>query len=219
MDTVLQAGDRLFGISADDDTFVPSGLEAFPVDPALLQIARRPRKPAPERCLIVGWNRSGATIICELEHYVPRGSRTTVFSDSYNVAKQIREACGRTPNQKIDVLEGDTTERSLLDKLNIADYDHVIVLANSGLEPQEADARTLVTLLHLRDIAERDETPFSIVSEMLDLRNRELAEVAGVDDFIVSEHLISLMMSQLSEDAELFAIFADIFDPRVRRST
>lgn len=43
---------------------------------------------------------------------------------------------------------------------------------------QEADAITLVTLLHLRDIAEKDETPFSIISEMLDLRNRELAEVA-----------------------------------------
>jgi hypothetical protein len=89
----------------------------------------------------------------------------------------------------------------------------VIVLANSQLEPQHADARTLVTLLHLRDIAQRDDTPFSIVSEMLDLRNRELAEVAGVDDFIVSEHLVSLMMSQLSENADLFAVFQDIFDP------
>jgi hypothetical protein len=34
-----------------------------------------------------------------------------------------------------------------------------------------------------------------------------------VDDFIVSEHLISLMMAQLSENAELFDVFADIFDP------
>jgi hypothetical protein len=68
-------------------------------------------------------------------------------------------------------------------------------------------------LLHLRDIAERAKTPFSIVSEMLDLRDRELAEVAQVDDFIVSEHLISLMMAQLSENAELLGVFADIFDP------
>jgi hypothetical protein len=70
-----------------------------------------------------------------------------------------------------------------------------------------------VTLLHLRDMAEKDETPFSIVSEMLDLRNRELAEATEVDDFIVSEHLVSLMMSQLSENAELFDVFKDIFDP------
>jgi hypothetical protein len=34
-----------------------------------------------------------------------------------------------------------------------------------------------------------------------------------VDDFIVSEHLISLMMAQLSENAELMAVFTDIFDP------
>lgn len=89
----------------------------------------------------------------------------------------------------------------------------MIVLAYNNLEPQQADARTLVTLLHLRDIAGSDKTPFSIVSEMLDLRNRELAEVTGVDDFIISEHLVSLMMSQLSENASLFAIFTDIFDP------
>ncbi len=56
-------------------------------------------------------------------------------------------------------------------------------------------------------------TPFSIVSEMLDLRNRELAEVTDVDDFIVSDHLVSLMMAQLSEDADLHAVFTDIFDP------
>ena len=95
---------------------------------------------------------------------------------------------------------GDTTDRALLDELNAADYDHVIVLSYTGLDIQAADAKTLITLLHLRDIAEKDETPFSIVSEMLDLRNRELAEVAQVDDFIVSDHLISLMMTQLSEN-------------------
>jgi len=111
------------------------------------------------------------------------------------------------------VEEGETTDRDLLNKLGVQDYDHVIVLAYSTLEPQEADAKTLVTLLHLRDMAEKDETPFSIVSEMLDLRNRELAEATQVDDFIVSEHLISLMMSQLSENAELFDVFTDIFDP------
>jgi len=31
--------------------------------------------------------------------------------------------------------------------------------------------------------------------------------------FIVSEHLVSLMMAQLSENAELFDVFTDVFDP------
>jgi hypothetical protein len=111
------------------------------------------------------------------------------------------------------VQQGDTTDRELLDGLHIDDYDHVIVLAYTQRGVQEADAATLVTLLHLRDISGRDHTPFSIVSEMLDLRNRELAQAAKVDDFIVSEQLVSLMMAQFSENADLYAVFADIFDP------
>jgi voltage-gated potassium channel Kch len=87
------------------------------------------------------------------------------------------------------------------------------VLSYGDKDVQEADALTLVTLLHLRDIAERQGRHFSIVSEMLDLRNSELAEVAHVDDFIVSDHLVSLMMSQLSENGELCDVFTDIFDP------
>jgi hypothetical protein len=134
-------------------------------------------------------------------------------ADIYNIDKQVRAQGGKLKNQKLVVLEGETTDRDLLNKLGVEDYDHVIVLAYSTMEPQEADAKTLVTLLHLRDMAEKDETPFSIVSEMLDLRNRELAEATKVDDFIVSEHLVSLMMSQLSENAELFDVFTDIFDP------
>jgi hypothetical protein len=116
-------------------------------------------------------------------------------------------------NQKVTFHRGDTTNRALLEELKAADYDHIIALSYAGLEVQAADAKTLVTLLHLRDIADKDETPFSIVSEMLDLRNRELAEVAHVDDFIVSDHLVSLMMTQLSENAELFPVFTDMFDP------
>jgi hypothetical protein len=93
------------------------------------------------------------------------------------------------------------------------EHDHVIVLSYAGLDIQEADARTLVTLLHLRDIADQNDTPFSIVSQMLDLHNRELAEVTHVDDFIVSDHLVSLMMAQLSENGDLYDVFTDIFDP------
>ncbi len=213
MDTELCAGDRLFAISVDDDTIRLSGLDTLHIDEAAICAGRAASATAPEKCLILGWNRSGSTIICELDRYVAKGSQVTVSCDLFNVEKQIRQDCGMLPNQQISFVEGDSSDRAMLESLGVTDFDHVIVLANSMLEPQEADAKTLVTLLHLRDMAERDKTPFSIVSEMLDLRNRELAEVAGVDDFIVSEHLVSLMMSQLSEDAALFAIFQDIFDP------
>jgi len=213
MDTRIEEGDQIFALSADDDTIRLSSQSLAPINEAVIRSNRRALQPQPEKCLILGWNRSGTTIVRELDNYVAKGSQVTVVSDIYNIEKQIRAQDGKLKNQILVVEEGETTDRDLLNKLGVQDYDHVIVLAYSTLEPQEADAKTLVTLLHLRDMAEKDETPFSIVSEMLDLRNRELAEATQVDDFIVSEHLISLMMSQLSENAELFDVFTDIFDP------
>lgn len=214
MNTKIEKDDQIFALSADDDTIrVSSDPGLIHVDEAVIRSSAAPRKPRPEKALILGWNRSGTTIVHELDNYVPKGSQVTVMADIYNIDKQIRAHGGRLKNQKLVVMEGETTDRDLLNKLNVQDYDHVIVLAYSTMEPQEADAKTLVTLLHLRDMAEKDETPFSIVSEMLDLRNRDLAEATQVDDFIVSEHLVSLMMAQLSENADLFDVFADIFDP------
>jgi len=93
-------------------------------------------------------------------------------------------------------------------------YNQVIILCYSDLlDQQAADARTLITLLHLRDIAEKTGGKFRVVSEMLDVRNRELAEVTRADDFIVSNKLVSLILAQVSENKELNAVFADIFDP------
>jgi voltage-gated potassium channel Kch len=213
MDIRIQSGDQIFVIAEDDDKIKLSGLSRIPLDESLIQVAGTVSKPKPEKVLVLGWNRSGATIIRELDNYVAKGSQVLIVSDIFDLEKQLRLETGKLKNQKVTVQEGDIRDRGLLESLEATEYDHVIVLAYSHLEQQEADAITLITLLHLRDIAERDETPFSIISEMLDLRNRELAEAAKVDDFIVSEHLISLMMSQLSENAELMGVFTDMFDP------
>ena len=219
MDTVLKTGDRVFAITADDDTMILSGMTTVPVDRTAIHQNGRKRQAVPERSLILGWNRSGAEIIQELDAYVAKGSQLMVLadpgvSDLVGQVEQEIKTCSRIlKNQKVIFKHGDTTNRVLLDSLDLTEYDHVIALSYDGLDVQEADARTLVTLLHLRDIAERDDTPFSIVSQILDLRNRELAEVAHVDDFIVSDHLVSLLMSQLSENGKLYDVFADIFDP------
>ena len=79
---------------------------------------------------------------------------------------------------------------------------------------QPADTRTLVALLHLRKIAENTGKRVSVVSEMIDVRNRELAEVTRADDFVVSNKLVSLMLAQASENEYLSAIFDDLLDEK-----
>jgi hypothetical protein len=117
-------------------------------------------------------------------------------------------------HQRVTFRVGNTTDRRTLDELEVASYDHVVVLSYSDeLDRQEADSRTLITLLHLREIASQNSQSFSIVSEMLDDRNRQLAEITRADDFIVSDQLVSLLMAQISENKELWAVFEQLFDP------
>ncbi|MHB1275471.1 MAG: hypothetical protein ACYC0D_06225 [Candidatus Humimicrobiaceae bacterium] len=63
-----------------------------------------------------------------------------------------------------------------------------------------------------RDISEKTGVKFSIISEMLDIRNRSLAEIAKVNDFIVSDKLLSLILTQVSENKLLNLVFKDLFD-------
>jgi voltage-gated potassium channel Kch len=213
MDARIEPGDSIFALSKDDNTIQLAGLASIPIQESLIRPKDGPTKHAPEKALILGWNLCAATIIHELDEYVVNGSQVTVVAQGDGIGREVNICTRKAKNQKVTFIEGDTTSRELLDSLEIRDLNHVIVLAYDGLDNQEADAKTLVTLLHLRHIAETDESPFSIVSEMLDLRNRELAEAAKVDDFIVSDHLVSLMLAQLAEDADLYPVFQDIFDP------
>ena len=119
---------------------------------------------------------------------------------------------GRYRNLVVTVTKGSSTARSAIEALKPASFDHVIVESyRDNLSVQEADTKTLVTLLHLRDIMSRDNVRINVVSEMLDERNRKLAEVCQIDDFIVSDHLVSLMMTQVSENPEISAVFTDLF--------
>ncbi len=170
--------------------------------------------PTPERTLLLGWNWRAPAIINELDNYVALGSTVTVVADHAEGEAEIARGCAGLRNQTITFRADDTTDRRVLDELDVPAYNHVIILCYSdALDAQKADARTLVTLLHLRDIAGRAGHRFSIVSEMLDIRNRNLAEVTHADDFIVSDRLVSLILAQVSEDKALNAIFADLFDP------
>src|SRR3954466_3582172 len=60
-------------------------------------------------------------------------------------------------------------------------------------------------------MVDRSGVAFTITSEMLDDRNRELAEVTEVDDVIVSDKLISLLVTQISENEHLVAVFDELF--------
>jgi len=212
MDTLLCDGDEVIAVTADDDKLLLSNA-AIPA-PVERHISKKaPVAQVAERILILGWNENAMRIIEELDHYVARGSEIIVASDSEKARTEIKCAERGLEHVSVTLAEGDITERETLDELLVEDVPHIILLSDRYQENiQKADANTLITLLHLRNIAELTGKQFSIVSEMLDIRNRRLAEVAKVNDFIVSDTIISLLIAQVSENNLLNAVFEDIFD-------
>lgn len=204
-DAKLEGNDELILIASDDSTILRSNLGA----PDLSAISNTPPVPASaERILVLGCNAQLIVMLKELDQYVTSGSSLLVVAN----IEQHLFAHLALERLQITVQRGDPTSRAVLDALNVAQYHHIIVLANKeSLAPQQADARTLVTLLHLRDIADRAGIDMNVVSEMIDSRNRELAEVTKADDFIVSDKLISLMLSQISENKQLASVFEQLF--------
>ena len=212
MDRVMENGDRIIAISQDDDTITLSGRKELPADEKAMKSGSA-AAPAPEKNLIVGWNWRAPLIINSLNAYVAPGSSITVLAEDPDGKAEIERACAGCRNTTVSYALGDTTDRKTLDGIGLQGFDHVIILCSGALEREEADARALITLLHLRDIAEKTGNCPPVVTEMLNVRNRELAEVTRADDFIVSDSLVSLLMSQVSENKDLAPVLADIFDP------
>jgi voltage-gated potassium channel Kch len=211
MDTVITEGDQVIAISQDDDTVRVSGQEDIGIEGSLIR-AGDDTKRKKERTLVLGWNWRAPFIILELDRYVSRGSKVSVLSENPDVQSANEDLTGKLVNQSVSFAHGDTTDRGALEEQPLDQIDQVILLSNSDeMDTQRADARTLITLLHLRDIADRGGFDFSIVSEMQDLRNRDLAEVTRADDFIVSDRLISLILTQMAENKNLGPVFKELF--------
>lgn len=166
-----------------------------------------------ERVLLLGWNRRAPIITMELSRYVEPGSVLTIAADTPTIEEDIAALTVASENLKVYFSRTDITSRKALEDLDVSSYDHILVLGYSDiLAPQPTDTGTLVTLLHLRKIAEASGHRVQVVSEMVDVRNRELAEVTRADDFVVSNKLVSLMLAQASENDALTAIFDDLLD-------
>ncbi|MFN2196922.1 MAG: CASTOR/POLLUX-related putative ion channel [Anaerolineales bacterium] len=213
METLLHSGDQIIAISEDDDTVRLRETPNVEIDATAIRNTPS-SSPKAEHTGLLGWNRRAVKIMRELDAYVAPGSRVSVVTDHAQAAQEIQDLLPELHNQTVTLHAGDTTDRLLLENLTKMDIDHLVLLGDlDHLDPQQADARTLITLLHLRDLGDRLGAPFSIVSEMQDVRNRELAEIARADDFIISDKLVSLTLTQVSENKLIALVLDDLFDP------
>ncbi len=210
-DTVIEAGDEIIAIASDDSEFTFTGTK----DTAALAVpAQVSVEPELRRIIIVGWSDLGPRVLSELDEFL--GAHTTVQvlvdPDRVSIADVRSSIDVRHVSIEIDELAGGP--ESVAEHAARNAFHEVIVLGyRNDLTIEEADARTLLTLLAFSRVRDREAVgPVRMVAELLDQRHAPLAQATGADDFIVSDELTSLMLAQLAERHELDRVFVDLFD-------
>ena len=169
---MLAAGDAVIAIALDNselDVAIPA---AGAIDePRIVEAA--PTAPVSDATLVLGYNHRAPIVLSELADYAGPDSRVVVVADVG--PERVATAHQQRPRGVLHPGPARPTARCSTASTS-PPIDRVIVLAYSDdLDIQQADARSLVTLLHLRDIAERTGGEFTIVSELLDPDNADLA--------------------------------------------
>jgi ion channel POLLUX/CASTOR len=208
---VLERSENIIVIAEDDDTAKASSLPANIEEKLIVQGI--PSQLKSEHTLILGWNIRVPSMIKQLDEYVNPNSSVTVVANVPEEATLLTENFSTIVNQKVVYHQGEPTERSVLQELNLPQYDQILLTASDQVSPEFADAQTLVTLIQLRHLTTELNCQQPIITEMLDVQNQDLASVAKPDDFVISERIISLIMAQIAENKILNQVFQELLSP------
>ncbi|MFJ7958125.1 NAD-binding lipoprotein [Streptomyces sp. NPDC096319] len=213
--TPLRADDTLLVI-AENERSTRLTVTPAPHDPTAFAQTPDASPPRPERFLLLGWNRRAPRIAAHLARRTPPGSTLDVVAEPRTATRTGIRAVVAAAGTRLTVRHrpGDPTLRETTDALELAGYDAVIVLGPDHRPGRpHSDDLTLVTLLHLRERERASGLRVPVVTEMTDDRNRLIAPRAPGADFVVSGRLIGLLMTQISQNPHLAAVFEELLAP------
>jgi hypothetical protein len=207
---VIEDGDTIIALAEDDSVFDSAEIVPTKTDPERIAIRPAPAH-GPEATLILGYNNRTPLVIAELAAYAEPGSRAVLVTDVPVDVDALPQG-GSSEHLAFEHRAARTTERTVLDGLDVPSYDRAIIMScTDDMTPKRASARSLLTLLHLRDIANHSDETFAIVSEIVDRDDTELVKNAGVNDVVVSDEMLSLLLTQVAENRHLGAVFRRLF--------
>ncbi len=216
-DATMEDGDEVLILAEDDSKirFAPEAV-AFPRD---LPFTMKRLQQEVERELILGWHSVAHIIVSEYSDYLKQGSAVdiVVHDPSKRILREVAELRQANPGLVIQLKDGNPLDLEQLRSLDPFSYDNVIILSQSeGDTPEKTDSETLVILLLMRKIV-RDAgidlaaKKTKLITQILDSENQELVSQTNVDDFIISNKLITMIFAQLSEQPRIKDLYDNIF--------
>ena len=212
-ETQITDKSKLIMISLDDSLIKLNSNEA--IEDTIIDSIKieRNNEEKTKNLHLLGWNNAAPVILDDLIGYLPEGSTITITNRS-NISEEYIGQFELNKKIKIKYNNGDIRDKAFLDSTQIKDATNVLLLSSSFYDDHEkADAATLFTLINLRQIRKENNSKFTILSEVLNSKNAELISIEKSDDFVMSEKIINLMLSQLSENPSLNEFFNELMQP------
>ena len=213
---VIEEGDELILFQSDDGYpeffFEDLKIEKFQWKNSMEDVILPKSKT-----LILGYNKRIYKIINELYEYVSTDSEVHIIAKmDEEVEKQLKENFGSENVTNEDITDYKISEKEYAgEKFNLESYESIIILGYDNLETQEKDAKSMLTMLLIKKLLEKNNKcalkEKSIVIEIYDEKNREIVELTEVSDYIISDTIISSVISQLSEEKRLYYVFDELF--------
>ncbi|ADY30957.1 MULTISPECIES: CASTOR/POLLUX-related putative ion channel [Cellulophaga] len=213
LNTVLANGDSVVILAEDDSTISFEGKQHFfpNRDKKIIDVRLEQKK---KRILILGWHKVAEVFIEEATDYLLEGSDFDILFDNPTdeLTEVVTEIKGLYPDFNINLHNSNPLDLHKLEEIKPASYDTVVILSQS-MEEQSADkidSDTLIILLLLRKLVETADG-LHIITQVLNSENQEIITQTNVDDFIISNKLITMILAQLSEEALMKTFYDDIF--------
>lgn len=214
---VMENDDQILILAEDDSTIHFNKSQLF--HPEEMDYIYQSLDQKKKRILILGWHHVGSIYVSESNEYLAKGSEFDIvmpaFSDEFK--SEIDELDKENDNINITLVKNNVMTIESLRSIDPFSYDNILILSQSPEEQnsEKIDSETLMILLILRSIskerADKSSDGTKIITQILNSDNQDLIIQADVDDFIISNKLITMILAQLSEQPDLKKFYDNIF--------
>lgn len=178
-------------------------------------VGRDQPEPAPRRVLLLGWGRKVPSLIRELDRFP--GERVDVDVVSVlpiaDRERALRRAHVEVRHTDLRMIDAEFTARAELEALEPGTYDDIVIVASDWIDTtDEADARSVLAYLMLRQVLADDPGDPDILVELLDEDNVPMLGSAR-HEVIVGPRMVGHMLTNVALRRELAPVFGDIFTP------
>lgn len=213
-DYQLKEEDSIVILAEDDSTINFQAQQIY--QPKAIPFQNKKKDAVQKSILILGWHSVAEIFISESADYLKDGSKFLIcFNEpSPELTARVDELKKIYPDFDIELRNLDSLAMEQLELTAPFDHDNIVILSQKGEEqsPDKIDSDTLIILLLLRKLKEgKENVRTKIITQVLNSDNQEIITQTDVDDFIISNKLITMILAQLSEEPLIMKFYEDIF--------